>query len=67
MSGRAVRTVGGMALLALLGACVTHETKPLAKINAIQATRQIPEDERLDVEPPGGAHAIAFSASGART
>ena len=49
MSGRAVRTVGGMALLALLGACVTHETKPLAKINAIQATRQIPEDERLDV------------------
>ena len=49
MSGRAVWTAGGMALLGLLGGCVVQETKPLPKINAIQANRQIPDDERLDV------------------
>ena len=49
MPGRAVWTVSGVALLALLGGCVVKETKPLLKINAIQADRQIPDDERLDV------------------
>jgi hypothetical protein len=38
----------GLVLLATAG-CVIHETKPLARINAVQASRQIPEDELLDV------------------
>ena len=38
-----------LAVLFLLGGCVVKETKPLPKVNAIQADRQIPEDERLDV------------------
>jgi hypothetical protein len=37
----------GTALL--LGGCMVNETKPLAKVNAVQAKAQIPEDELLDV------------------
>jgi len=47
--GRAVRTACGLVLLALLSGCVVNETKPLPKINPIQADRQIPDEERLDV------------------
>jgi hypothetical protein len=39
----------GLLLLGLLSACVVKETKPLPRINAVQADRQIPDDERLDV------------------
>jgi hypothetical protein len=46
---RAVETACGLALLALLAGCVVNETKPLLKVNPIQADRQIPDDERLDV------------------
>jgi hypothetical protein len=46
---RAGWLVGGIALLAALGGCVVKETKPLPKVHAVQATRQIPDDERLDV------------------
>ncbi|MEZ5500807.1 MAG: hypothetical protein R3E77_15445 [Steroidobacteraceae bacterium] len=41
-----------IALLAygtLLTGCVVHETRPLEKINPVQATQQIPADELLDV------------------
>jgi hypothetical protein len=37
----------GTALL--LSGCMVNETKPLAKVNAVQASTQIPEDELLDV------------------
>jgi hypothetical protein len=37
----------GAALL--LSGCMVNETKPLAKVNAVQAKAQIPEDELLDV------------------
>ncbi len=33
----------------LLAGCVVHETKPLPKISAVQAEREIPDDELLDV------------------
>ena len=39
----------GGALLLGAGGCVVHESKPLPKINPIQADRQIPQDELLDV------------------
>lgn len=37
------------ALIAALSGCVVRETKPLTKINAVQAQKQIPADELLDV------------------
>jgi hypothetical protein len=49
MSVRAGWLIGGVALLAALSGCVVKETKPLPKVHAVQATRQIPDDERLDV------------------
>jgi hypothetical protein len=36
-------------LVALVTGCVVHETKPLPKIYATQATSEIPQDELLDV------------------
>jgi hypothetical protein len=36
-------------ILAAAAGCVVHETKPLPKINAIQADREIPQEELLDV------------------
>ncbi|HEY0766792.1 MAG TPA: hypothetical protein VGD47_02440 [Steroidobacteraceae bacterium] len=45
---RAFAAVGCAALLAV-GGCVVHESKPLAKVNPVQADRQIPQDELLDV------------------
>jgi len=38
-----------LALLAPLAGCMVNETRPLPKINAMQAQAQIPEDELLDV------------------
>jgi hypothetical protein len=38
-----------LALLASLTGCMVNETRPLPKINAVQAQTQIPEDELLDV------------------
>jgi hypothetical protein len=38
-----------LALLLQLGGCMVNETKPLPKINAVQAQAQIPQDELLDV------------------
>src|SRR5579862_9833861 len=39
---------GAVALLAVSG-CVVHESKPLPKLTLVQADRQIPQDELLDV------------------
>lgn len=39
----------GVALLSLLSGCMVNETKPLPKINPVQARSQIPADELLDV------------------
>ena len=48
--GRTIRAAFGCAALAtLVAGCVVHETRPLPKINATQANREIPEDELLDV------------------
>ncbi len=38
-----------LGVVALLGGCVVKETRPLAKIDAVQAKVQIPEAELLDV------------------
>src|SRR5256885_1475709 len=46
--GRALAVLGCAALLAA-GGCVMQESKPLATLNPIQADRQIPQDELLDV------------------
>ena len=32
-----------------LGGCMTHETRPLARVNAVQAATEIPQDQLLDV------------------
>lgn len=39
----------GSVLLLALGGCVMNESKPLPKINPVQADHQIPQDELLDV------------------
>jgi len=46
--------LSGIALLGVLSGCMVRETKPLAKVNAVQARTQIPADELLDV----GVHAF---------
>jgi hypothetical protein len=38
-----------VALNVALSACMTHESRPLPRINAIQAATEIPEDQLLDV------------------
>jgi hypothetical protein len=38
-----------LVVTGLLGGCVVNETRPLAKLDAIQAKEQIPEAELLDV------------------
>jgi hypothetical protein len=48
MARRWLAAGGCLALLAL-GGCVMHESKPLVRINPVQAERQIPQDELLDV------------------
>lgn len=49
MLRRAVWLLSVAVLLAGAGGCVVNETKPLPKINPIQADREIPEDQLLDV------------------
>ena len=46
--GRGLAVLGCATLLAA-GGCVVHESKPLPRVNPIQADRQIPQDELLDV------------------
>jgi hypothetical protein len=36
-------------LYSALSGCVTHETRPLPRVNAIQASEEIPQDQLLDV------------------
>src|SRR3984893_4462725 len=45
---RVLAAAGCVALLAA-GGCVVHESKPLPRLNPMQADRQIPPDELLDV------------------
>ncbi|MFO1425981.1 MAG: hypothetical protein U1F11_03210 [Steroidobacteraceae bacterium] len=48
--GRAPRSLAVLAPAALLLAgCVVQDTKPLPKVNAVQSTQQIPQEELLDV------------------
>ena len=49
MLRRALIGVFSLGLLLQLSGCMVNETKPLAKINPVQAKAQIPEDELLDV------------------
>src|SRR5215216_7328941 len=45
----ALKGLTGLCLFLLLSGCMVNETKPLPKINPVQAKIQIPEDELLDV------------------
>jgi len=49
MLRQAVIALFGMGLVLPLGGCMVNETKPLPKVNAVQAKTQIPDDELLDV------------------
>ena len=49
MNSKLIAGLGGALALAMLGGCMVNETKPLPKINAVQAEAEIPEGERLDV------------------
>ena len=46
---RAVLAAAGCAALLAAGGCVVNESKPQPRVNPIQAERQIPQDELLDV------------------
>ena len=46
---RLVLAVAGCAALLAAGGCVMQESKPLPRLNPVQADRQIPPDELLDV------------------
>ena len=50
---RALRLIAlgalAVALNVSLSGCMTHESRPLPRINAIQAAAEIPEDQLLDV------------------
>jgi hypothetical protein len=46
---RALKGLTGLCLSLLLAGCMVNETKPLPKINPVQASQQIPDDELLDV------------------
>jgi len=45
----ALRTAVVMTLGLLLGGCMVKETKPLPKLNAVQAQQQIPDEQLLDL------------------
>jgi hypothetical protein len=49
MFRQALIALCGVTLIGSLSGCMVNETKPLPKINPIQAKTQIPEDELLDV------------------
>ncbi|HEY8508754.1 MAG TPA: hypothetical protein VIL32_10375 [Steroidobacteraceae bacterium] len=44
-----VLTCANLALVATLSGCMVNETKPLPKVNPVQAKTQIPDEELLDV------------------
>jgi hypothetical protein len=48
-----MKPLTGILLVVLVGAglggCMTHETRPLARVNAIQAVNEIPQNQLLDV------------------
>lgn len=46
---RALRLIAVSAFAVALSACMTHETRPLPRINAIQASAEIPAEQLLDV------------------
>src|SRR3979490_2891787 len=46
---RRVLAASGCVALLAAGGCVMNESKPLPKLNPMQAERQIPQDELLDV------------------
>ena len=46
---RALLPAACLLIGSLTGGCVTQETRPQAKVQATQAVREIPGDERLDV------------------
>jgi hypothetical protein len=46
---RALKGLTGLCLFLVLSGCMVNETRPLPKINPIQASQQIPDDELLDV------------------
>jgi hypothetical protein len=49
MTSKLIAGLGGALALAMLDGCMVAETKPLPKINAVQARAEIPEAELLDV------------------
>jgi len=49
MFRQAVIALFGVAVVCQLGGCMVNETKPLPKINPVQAKATIPQDELLDV------------------
>jgi hypothetical protein len=49
MFRQALIALFGVAAVCQLGGCMVNETKPLPKVNPVQARTQIPEDELLDV------------------
>ena len=49
MLQRALKGLTGLCLFLLVSGCMVNETKPLPKINPVQASQQIPDDELLDV------------------
>ena len=49
MLRQAVIALFGVAVMCPLSGCMVNETKPLPKINPVQAQTQIPQDELLDV------------------
>ncbi len=49
MFRRALIGLFSLGLMVQLAGCMVNETRPLAKINPVQAKTQIPEDELLDV------------------
>src|SRR5262245_1441754 len=49
MFRQALIALCGVTLIGSLSGCMVNETKPLPKINPVQAKTQIPQDELLDV------------------
>ena len=49
MLRQALNGLLGLGLFLLLSGCMVNETKPLPKINPVQASQQIADDELLDV------------------
>jgi len=46
---RAIVLAGSLLVMSILPGCVVQDTKPQAKVQATQAVREIPGEERLDV------------------